>query len=71
MNRPVLIVASELVRCYIDAKNLTKAREVGIQLLQLCQSKKLSVVSNFLQFLVRLLTDAGLFDSSVHLLGRE
>ena len=50
----ILIISSELVRCYIDAKNIPKAREVSIQLLQLCQSKKLSVVSNFLQYLVRL-----------------
>ena len=59
MDGCVSIVTSELVRCYIDAKNLSKAREVSVQLLQLCQSKKLSVVSNFLQYLVRLVGDEG------------
>ena len=44
---------SELVRCYIDAKNLPKAREVSTQLLQLCQTKQLPLLSNVLQFLVR------------------
>ncbi|CAF4287293.1 unnamed protein product [Rotaria sp. Silwood2] len=41
----------ELVRCYMDANNMTKAREISNQLLQLCQRKQLALLSNILQFL--------------------
>jgi hypothetical protein len=45
--------SSELVRCYMDANNIDKARDVSTQLLQLCQTKQLPLLSNILQFLVR------------------
>ncbi|CAF0762870.1 unnamed protein product [Rotaria sordida] len=41
----------ELVRCYMDANNMDKAREISNQLLQLCQTKQLPLLSNILQFL--------------------
>ncbi|CAF3399137.1 unnamed protein product [Rotaria socialis] len=41
----------ELVRCYMDANNITKARETSVQLLQLCRKKQLPLLSNVLQFL--------------------
>ncbi|CAF4907544.1 unnamed protein product, partial [Rotaria sp. Silwood1] len=41
----------ELVRCYIDADNMNKAQDISRQLLQLCQTKQLSLLSNILQFL--------------------
>jgi len=37
----------------MDANNLDKAREVSTQLLQLCQTKQLPLLSNILQFLVK------------------
>ena len=39
----------------MDANNPDKAREVSMQLLQLCQTKQLPLLSNLLQFLVRFL----------------
>jgi hypothetical protein len=37
----------------MDANSIDKAREVSIQLLQLCQTKQLPLLSNIIQFLVR------------------
>ncbi len=37
----------------MDANNTNKARDVSIQLLRLCQTKQLPLLSNLLQFLVR------------------
>jgi hypothetical protein len=36
----------------MDANNLGKAREISTQLLRLCQTKQLPLLSNLLQFLV-------------------
>lgn len=52
-----LLYFSELVRCYMDANNIDKAREVSTQLLQLCQTKQLPHLSNILQFLVRFISE--------------
>jgi hypothetical protein len=37
----------------MDAHNIEKAREISVQLLQLCHTKQLPLLSNILQFLVR------------------
>ncbi|CAF1356153.1 unnamed protein product [Adineta steineri] len=41
----------DLVRCYMDADNIDKAREISTELLQLCQKQQLALLPNVLQFL--------------------